>query len=434
MSASRIRDLLLIFVPAFLVVGAAFWATFQFVEPAPPKTISISTGGPKGAYFGYGQQYAKILKRSGITLKVVPSAGSIQNLHRLTTTDEAGVNIALMQGGISNQDKTAGVMSLGRIFLEPLWVFYRKDLEITKLTDLKDKRIAVGPSNSGTRHLATSLLTANNITDANSQLLKLSGKNAIDALLKGTVDAVFLVIAPRSPFIKELLKNQNLKLMNFERAEAYTRIFPFLSKVTLPQGTIDFVKNIPANDISLVATSAALVAKDDLHPALAGLLVGALKEVHAKGDIFQKIGQFPQSTDPEYPISDDTERSYKEGVPFLQRYLPFWLASFLQRKFLLLLPIATVLFPVIKLAPLFYNWRVRNRLLHWYQQLKLLEQRIGQDETGAQIIDNKAELSRIETAVQNIPVPKDFSDQFYHLRGAVSLVHKRLAFQEKEQG
>lgn len=281
MSASRIRDLLLIFVPAFLVVGAAFWATFQFVEPAPPKTISISTGGPKGAYFGYGQQYAKILQRSGITLKVEPSAGSIQNLHRLTTTDEGGVNIALMQGGISNQDKTAGVMSLGRIFLEPLWVFYRKDLEITKLTDLKDKRIAVGPSNSGTRHLATSLLTANNITDANSQLLKLSGKNAIDALLKGTVDAVFLVIAPRSPFIKELLKNQNLKLMNFERAEAYTRIFPFLSKVTLPQGTIDFVKNIPANDISLVATSAALVAKDDLHPALAGLLVGALKEVHA---------------------------------------------------------------------------------------------------------------------------------------------------------
>lgn len=431
MSLSSIKGLFLFFVPAFLIIAGAFWATYQFVEPAPPNSISIATGSSKGAYFGFGNNYADILKKSSIELTVLSSAGSLDNLNKLRSRENP-VDLALMQGGVLTASEREGLMSLGRIFLEPLWVFYRPDSEINRLTDLKNKRIAVGPKNSGTRQLASALLSANGITSKTAQLLTLNGSAAIDALEDGRVDAVFLVVAPRSPFIQGLLRKSTIKLMNFERAEAYTRIFPYLSKITLPEGTIDFVKNIPSRDVDLIAPSAALVARKDLHPALAGLLVQALKDVHGKGDIFQRTAEFPKVNDPEYLVTKDTKRSYKDGVPFLQRYLPFWLASFLQRSFILLLPIATVLFPIIKLAPLLYNWRIRNRLLHWYQQLKKLEHDINEDTRNEHFAKNMAELERIETTVQLIPVPKEFSDQFYHLRGAISLVRQRLEHQVKQ--
>lgn len=426
MSFSKFKDLFWIIVPAILLIAGAFWGTYQFVEPAPPTSMTISTGGIKGAYYDFGNQYAAILKKSGIELTVEPSAGSLDNIERLKAKT-AKVDLALIQGGISNAKLSPELMSLGRIFLEPLWVFYRKELSIEKLTDLKGKRITIGAKNSGTGHLALSLLAANAISNENATLIQMGSQSAIDALENGEIDAIFLVLAPHSLMIDKLLHNTELKVMNFKRAEAYTRNFSYLSKIVLPQGAVDFVKNIPNEDISLVATSAALVAQKKLHPALAGLLIEALKDVHSKGNMFQTNGEFPQSFDPEYPVTDDTVRSYSQGIPFLQRYLPFWLASFLQRTFLLLLPIATVLFPVVKLAPILYHWRVRQRILHWYVQLKNLEQDITPDADAEKIKQHQNELERIETAVQQIPVPTEFADQFYHLRGAVGLVRKRLA-------
>ena len=402
MSFASLRDKSLIFLPALLLIG-----------------------GEGGAYYAYGQQYADILARSGITLKVQPTAGSLENI-KLLRDDEAGVALGLMQGGISNKELTPSITSLGRIFIEPLWVFSRAGTRLEVLTDLKGKRVAIGGQNSGTAHLASQLLLANKLTQGAVDVAYIAGQRAIDALLAGEVDAVFLVLAPKSEMIRSLLRNPAIALMNFKRAEAYTRNFPYLNKLILPQGAVDMAANIPPADIALVGTSAALVARDDFHPALAGLMVEALKEVHRDGDMFQRIGEFPQVIDPEYEVTADTERSYKDGVPFLQRYLPFWLASFLQRKFLLILPIATVLFPVVKLAPMLYNWRVRNRILYWYGELKKLEASINNDPANEHLAGHMAELERIDSSVQAITVPNDYSDQFYHLRRAVRLVRGRL--------
>lgn len=431
MSLSNFREMIWIFAPVVLIIAGAFWATYQFVEPAPPKTITISTGGTSGAYYAFGRQYAAILKRSGITLIVEPSAGSLENIERLRQKN-SNVDLALVQGGISNAASSPELMSLGRIFLEPLWVFYRQGQPIEKLTDLKGRRIAIGAKNSGTRHLASTLLQANGVTPDNAQLLALGGQNAIKALEKNAIDAVFLVLAPQSKLIKKLLRNKELHLMNFGRAKAYTRNFPYLSNIELPQGTVDFVEDIPQRDISLLAASAALVAQKKLHPALAGLLIQAMKEVHGKGGIFQRIGEFPKSSDPEYPITTDTLRSYESGIPFLQRYLPFWLASFIQRKMVLLVPLATVLLPLLKFAPFLYKWRMRRRFLHWYVQLKKLEQRINEDANRGQIQSHRDELERIEKAVRLITVPTGFSDQLYELKSAVSLVRERLAARVKK--
>ncbi|GJM01747.1 MAG: hypothetical protein DHS20C08_02480 [Rhodomicrobium sp.] len=425
MSFFNLRDRAFIFIPALLLIIAAFWATFQFVEPAPPKSITIATGSEGGAYYGYGETYAASLAASDIELNVKATAGSLENL-ALLKDESSGVSLALIQGGISSKQHSPKLMSLGRVFVEPVWVFTRRGAQLETLKELQGKRVAIGPENSGTAHLARQLLAANKLDNGKVELIYEGGDAAREALISGRVDAVFLVQAARSSLVQSLLRNREVELMNFKRAEAYSRNFPFLTKLILPQGAVDLEANIPANDVALVGASAALVAREDFHPALGGLMVEALKDAHGDGDMFQRIGEFPQLNDPEYQVSDDTERSYNEGVPFLQRYLPFWLASFLQRKFLLLLPIATVLFPVIKLAPMLYNWQVRNRILHWYGQLKRLETAINQDPENQHIAAHMAEIERIDSSVKTIRVPIDYADQFYHLRSAVSLVRGRL--------
>ena len=215
--------------------------------------------------------------------------------------------------------------------------------------------------------------------------------------------------------------------MSFAQGEAMTRIFPFLTRVRLPEGVIDFVRNLPGEDKALVAAQAALVAKSDIHPAIVGLLVNAAKRIHSSGGLFQNVAEYPKRNDPEFPMSDAAEIAYNSGVPFLQRFLPFWLAIFIERMIVLIVPIATILFPLVKLGPWLYEWRVRRRLLYWYGQLKDLEHQIASDPSGAALSEHRTEIERIHDAVSVIPVPLSFSDRFYELRAAVDLVRQRLA-------
>ena len=424
-SSSQLREILWICGPAALLIIVAFWFAHQFVEPAPPKILKITTGGENGGYHTFGKRYAEVLKKSGIELVVKTSAGSVENIKRLSDPD-SGFSVGLLQGGISNAKSAPELVSLGRVFLEPLWVFYKSNETVDRLAQLSGKRIAVGPNGSGTRELATALLEANQISAGSATLLPITGKSAVHALKAGDADAIFLVLSPQAPLIKELLKSQDMKLMNFTQAEAYTRLFPYLSKVTLPQGVIDLVKIVPSRDVNLLAASAALVARKDMHPALAGLLAQAALETHGGGGLFHQANEFPNPVDPEFPISGDAARIYKSGPPFLQRYLPFWLASFIDRMVIMALPVATVLLPLIKIVPWLYRWRVRKRILHWYAQLKSLERDISNDAKKVQTGFHKAEIERIDEAVSEIPIPLEFTDQFYDLRSAIALVRQRI--------
>jgi len=123
-----------------ILLIAGFWLAYQFVEPAPPTTISISTGSKEGAYYAYALQYQKRLAEQGITLNIETSAGSTENLQRLKTNK---VDLALVQGGLT-QPNTA-LLSLGSLYFEPTWIFHRKDLTVNKITDLLGQRIAIGP-------------------------------------------------------------------------------------------------------------------------------------------------------------------------------------------------------------------------------------------------------------------------------------------------
>lgn len=419
------KEGLLILLPAALVTVLAFWAAAQFIKPAPPSKITIATGSTSGAYHRYAKQYAAELAKSGVSVTLKSTAGSVENVALLADT-QSGVDLALIQGGVANAETAPDLVSLGRMFMEPVWVFYRDHQDIERLSGLRSKTIAVGREGSGTRKLALAVLGPSGVTDETATLRPIGGAAATKCLIDAACDAAFFVAAPDAETVRGLLRDDTIKLMSFRQGEAMTRILPFLTRVDLPEGVVDFVRNIPVEDKTLVAAKAALVARKDIHPAIVGLLVNAAKRTHARGGLFQKVSEFPKPNDPEFPLSDAAEIAYNSGVPLLQRLLPFWLAIFIERMIVLIVPIATILLPLIKIGPWLYEWRVRRRLLYWYGQLKELEKEIAADPANERRPEHVQEINRISEAVSVIPVPLTFSDRFYELRAAVDLVRQRL--------
>lgn len=411
--------------PAALMVIAAFVLAFQFVKPAPPRHLVMATGGVDGAYHDYAGQYAEYFANEGVELELRPTAGSVENLRLLRNGD---VDIAMVQGGIETMEAATSqaveLRSIGSVYYEPLWLFYRSEKPFVDLRDVAGWRVAAGPTGSGTRALVSSILTANGVA-GDVQLSDTGGKDAADALIRGEVDAAFLVISAQSPLVERLLRQPGIALADFRRADAYTRRFRFLNELQLPQGALDLADNIPASRVRLLAPAANLVVHPELHPAVIDLMLQAASDVHREGGWFEDHGEFPKPELLAYPLSDEAERFYENGPPFLQRYLPFWAASLIDRLKVMLLPLLVLLFPLFKVMPPIYTWRMRARVYRWYDELEHAEQWLASgDRDRAWVF---AELDRIEAEVQQVNVPLSFTDQLYHLREHIELVRRQLS-------
>jgi TRAP-type uncharacterized transport system substrate-binding protein len=417
------REWLVVIVPTVLIIAALTYVASRFIQPAPPNSIIITTGGEGGAYYQFAKRYQAALRGNGIELVIKTSAGSMQNLARLRgTTPEASV--AFVQGGTTNPEDSNSMLSLGRMFYEPLWVFHRLPQDIDRLAQLQGKKIAVGPAGSGTRALATQLLGAAGITAANATLLESPGADAAAALLAGDVDAAFFVAAPDAELVQKLLRSRGIILMNLTHAQAYARRFPWLDQIVLHKGVIDFSQNIPSGNIELVAAVALIAVRDDVHPALQFALAQAAAEVHRAPGIFNGEGHFPQSQSTELPMSPVAERFHKVGPPFFQRYLPFWLAVWMDRLVVLLVPLVAILIPVMKLLPSVYDWRVRRPLWKWYDALRKLETAMAdQPEDTAK---HQQELQRIDDGIATLPLPVKYSEAHHNLRSYAEYVRRHL--------
>lgn len=425
------RELLIVVLPAVLCVVAAFWLAAQFVKPAPPRSVVMSTGAPHGAYEMYAANYKAILARYDIELVERPSAGAVENLRRLADPDE-NVDIAFVQGGLGIGSGKEGLVSLGSFYYEPVWVFYRGKETIERLPQLKGKRIAVGAEGSGTRKLALDLLRASGVDAGNAKLVDAGGLAAVGLLEKGEADAIFLVGPARSAAVWSALYSPGFRLMSFAHADAFTRQFPSLAKLTLPEGGIDVARAIPPAATTLVAPMATIVARDTLHPALVDLVLAAAEEVHGGADVFQRPGDFPNARQVDFPLSREAERHYKSGTRFLQRYLPFWLATLIERMLVLLVPLVVVLIPVMRIVPGLYSWRMRSRIYRHYGDLGKLEREVAEAPSGAAAPDWLARLDAIESEVEHIRTPLAFANQLYILREHVGLV--RAAILKKSGG
>lgn len=417
-----LRDALATAWPLVLVVLAGFAVALHYVQPEPPRQLVISSGAESGAYFAYAQVYSHLLRRHDIALEVRKSAGSIENLERLKAGE---VGVAMIQGGIGSAAEAPGLVSLGSVYYEPVWVFYRGTRKIERLHQLAGRRIAVGADGSGIRGLALQLLEANDIAN-DARLLPISGLNAAEELQQGRIDAAFIIAAPSAPVVQVLLRSPGIRLMSFAQADAYQHHFPFLSKLVLPQGAVDLVRDFPPEDTVLLAATANLVVRDDLHPALQSLLLQTAAEVHRDAGFFQKHGEFPVYRDRSFPLSPEAERYYKSGPPFLQRYLPFWAAVLVDRAFVLLLPVIALLFPLLRIAPALYAWRIRSKIFRLYGDLKFLENELRSAYDPQKRLDYRSRLDRIEEEAHHRSVPLAFADMVYTLREHIELVRKTL--------
>jgi TRAP transporter TAXI family solute receptor len=419
------RDVWVAILPAAVILATVFWIAYQFVQPAPPNRIVMAGGSEGGAYEGYAARYKELLAADRIEVVIRPSAGSVDNLKRLMDGN-SGVTVGFVQGGIANSGDDDELMSLAGLYHEPLWVFYRGEHTIDQIAQLRGRRIAIGPEGSGTRPLALRVLALAGIDAKNTRLLDLGAGDAADALAKGGIEAAMLVADTDSPIVSQLLHDRRLKLMSFAQAEAITRHLHYLSHVVLPEGGIDFAANLPARDVHLVAPTANLVVRDDIHPALISLLMGAATEIHGGVGLLRKAGEFPSEKGVDLAMSVDAERYLKSGPPFLQRHLPFWLAVFIDRMVVMLVPILAILIPLVRFTPTLYAWRIKSRIYRWYGKLKVLEVDMESAKTAVEARALQERLESIAQSVSRIPTPLAFSEYLYNLRSHVELVRARL--------
>jgi TRAP-type uncharacterized transport system substrate-binding protein len=403
-------------------------AIFWFVHSAPPRTLTI-TSGPAGSPFEHNaEKYRDILARNGVALKILPSQGSLENLQRLE--DPASpVDIGFVQSGIADGTNSQNLVSLGSISYEPLLVFYRNATPVTILSGLAGKRIAIGPTGSGTHSLALTLLLTNGVVaGGTTQLLDMAAEDSAKALLAGTVDVVFMMSdSASSQTMRTLMRAPGIQLMSFEQADAYTRRFNYLNKLRLPEGSIDFGRNLPAQDVWLIGPTVELVARPELNAAMSDLLLEAAQEVHGNASMFQNQNEFPKPLEHEFKISADASRYYKSGKKFLYRELPFWIASLTNRLLVVFIPMMLVLIPGLRLIPALYKWRIRLRIYRWYRMLLLLERELATELTPSLLAEVNQRLDEIERKVKRMKVPASFADAFYGLRGHIDYVRQKLA-------
>ena len=424
-----IRELLISGGPVLLLAVGLLVLAYWWLDPNPPKKVRLATGPAQSAYEAFGKRYQQALKRHGIDVELVPSEGSPANL-RLLRGDKA--DLAFVQGGSGdrNANEDSGIVSLGSLFLEPLWLFYRPEATqklpggtLASLTQLQDLRVNIGARGSGSPGIMRRLLEANKLEPAQLKLSRLDQTTATVGFLEGNIDALVFASAPESLMVQMLLQTPGVKLMDFSQSEAYSRRFPFLTPVLLPRGVVDLASDLPPQDVRLVATTTSLLAREGTHPALLQLFSQAAKDLHGPAGWFNKAGSFPNAVSTEYPVSAEAERTIRAGQPFLQRWLPFWLANLVERMWLALGIILAFLLPLSRIVPPLYQFRIRSRVFRWYGQLRDIEARLHAQ--PAEAPELARELDALDAKVERISVPLSYAEELYALRNNIDAVRRR---------
>lgn len=442
-----VRDLLIASGPFVLIAALLLWVAYVVLDPAPPRRVVLATGPEQGAYSEFGRDYVRVLAEHGIEVELRPTEGAAENL-RLLRDPREGVDLAFVQGGASDaifavdEDRSGEpLVSLGSLFYEPVWIFYRgaavdskvgSAQPLKQVGELAGLRVNVGPVGAGGRNLMRKLLHANRVELSALNVSELAPTAAVVALLGGEVDAIVLVSAPESPLVRMLLITPGIRLFEFAQAEAYARRFSFISHLTLPRGVVDLAADLPPRDVPLISATSTLAARQKTHPAIVQLFVQAAREIHGGPGFFARAGQFPRADSPELPLADEAARFYRSGPPLLQRYLPFWLANLIDRMWVVLVSIIAVLIPASRIVPPLYEFRVRSRIFRWYGQLRSIEEDVRTHTADrAKLLD---ELDALEHKVGRITVPLSHADELYALRSHIELVRARLRPAAAAQG
>jgi hypothetical protein len=420
-----IRDLIASAGPVIFLVVALLVAAYWWLQPQPPKRVVLATGPAGSAYAGFGKRYAEALKVNGIEVELKATDGSQDNLELLRTS---GADVAFVRGGSADpvKDEQGGLTSLGSLFFEPLWFFYRTDAAkridrktgtLTSLTQLKDLRINVDKPGSGVPDIMERMFRANHMDASTLSLSNLEQTPATEALQAGLLDVIVLASAPQSPLVQKLLRAPDIQLMDFAQSDAYSRRFAFLQPVTLPRGVVDLAADLPSHDVSLLAATTSLLSREETHPALRQLFAQTAQTLHGARD-------FPNTRTSELPVSPEGDRAINGTPPFWQRYLPFWASNLVERMWLVLGGLLVLMLPLSRIVPPLYQFRVRRRVFRWYARLREVEHKL-EAHTGDPDALLK-ELGDLDRVVNKVAVPLSYADELYALRNNIEAVRRRV--------
>ena len=419
--------------PAILVsvltgLIAALFAGIWFILPQPPQTLTIATGFPDGLYSQFANHLKTELAKEKITLQIRNTGGSVDNL-ALINDPNSGIDLAIVQSGVGDPVKYPELLSLAGIFYEPLWVWYRQPAfakeggALTQLSQLQGKRISIGNDGSGTQILSNAILKLNEINADLVKLEKLKPDESIEKLQKGELDVAFIVAAGEAPILKKFYQIPGIRLMNFDQAEAYTRVLPYLDRIDIPRGIISIAHDQPKQDIRTIASTATLVARNDINPATVSLLLGTSYDILRNYSRLQKPGQFPSSKGLDFPMDMDAEIFLRDGPSFFYRHLPFWGAVWVERFIKILIPLLIVLIPVFTYLPAIFNLSLKVKLSRLYKILKNIEKRSNSPDNYLLL---HTELLNLEKRIQQIKVSAMQSKEVYDLKAHVALVRHQL--------
>ena len=413
---------------SFLILAILLFSTLWVLVPPPPRSIELATGFPTGLYQKFGERLQDRISQQGVSLKLRTTGGTGDNLALLNDPD-SGVDFAMVQGGVADLSKYPNLVSIAGVFYEPLWVWYRPDSfkneagSLNLLSQLKGKRISIGNEGSGTLSLASQLLQASGLSLNDVHAEKLRPLDALEKFKKNELDAIFIVSAAEAPILKNFYETSGIRLMSFEQADAYVRLFPFLSKVTVPRGVVSIAHDLPRKDIQVLAATATLVGKEDVSPALVTLLLGDTYDILKTYSYLQKPGEFPSGVGLDFPLHVDAEIYLKDGPSFLHRHLPFWTAVWIGRFAKIIIPLIVILIPLFTYIPAAKNFFLRLKLSQVYEELKVIERNALNPELRDK---NYRDLESIERRVGNIKVSMLDAKELFDLKGHVGEVRGRL--------
>jgi TRAP transporter TAXI family solute receptor len=413
--------LLLGTVAAVAVAAVALSAAYL----SAPQAVVMTTGSSGSAYDALAQQYRTILARSGVELRLVPSAGAEENLERLNDPSP-DAEIGFTHGGLTDASRSPDLVSLGTLFYEPLWFFCRGEGCAADVRALRGKKVAIEPEGSGTRALVERLLELNGIDRTAAQLLPLSAAESADALFRGEIDAAAMVAPWNTAAVRELLASTEVELFDFPRVDAYVALYPYLTKLVVPAGIGNMAANRPATDVRLLAVKASLIVRKNLDSGLQYLLLDAATQIHSSPELFQNAGQFPAPEPVDLPVSTDAQQFYKSGPPFLQRYLPFRLAALVGKALIVLVPLVGIVYPLVRFAPAVYAWTIRHRIFSLYGELKLIEAGLEASHGDSDRAELLRRLDRLEKRADHLQVPLAFAQILYQVRSHIGLARARF--------
>ena len=419
-----VMEMIKIYGVGALLALTAVIITYQFVEPAPPKSLSIATASAEGAYYSFANEYKEHFAKENIDLEVIETSGSVENLELLQS---GKVDVAFLQGGIGTAKDFPDFVGLASLYEEPLIIFVRKRIQIETFADFAGKKIAAGEKGSGTREIVEQLLADNKLSEKDDiEIVPLGGTEGAKALLAGNIDALLMVIRADSPIVQQLFLDKDVDLVSLDRAEAYTRLHSYLSHIVLVEGVLDLAKNIPNKDYHLIAPSATLVAHKDIHPALVDLMMQVAEKVHDQSSVLTTNREYPSPENLDFPLSLEADRYFKHGPPFLQRYLPFWAASLIDRLKFMILPLIALLIPLMKVLPPTYRWRIRSRIYRWYDELHDLDVELKNEENVETLTEAIKVVNAMEQEVREVEVPLSYAEELYNLRVHIDLLRSQF--------